>query len=67
MMVYPEEPSWAAVPHIPALYEDGDYGGMKLSIKKIVTSSINRFLRFGKLIKYIPTQTLKNITLFCVD
>lgn len=27
MMVYPEEPIWAAIPHIPALYDDGDYGG----------------------------------------
>lgn len=27
-MVYPEEPSlWAVLPHIPALYEDGDYSG----------------------------------------
>lgn len=28
MMVYPEEPSIWAIPHIPALYDDdGDYGG----------------------------------------
>lgn len=30
MMVYPEEPSIWAIPHIPALYDDdGDYGGKK--------------------------------------
>lgn len=29
-MVYPEEPSIWAIPHIPALYDDdGDYGGKK--------------------------------------
>lgn len=37
MMVYPEEPSIWAIPHIPALYDDdGDYGGkhtIKLSPK----------------------------------
>lgn len=26
MMVYSEEPIWP-IPHIPALYDDGDYGG----------------------------------------
>lgn len=30
MMVYPEEPSIWAIPHIPALYDDdGDYGGKR--------------------------------------
>lgn len=28
MMVYPEEPIWS-IPHIPALYDDGDYGGKR--------------------------------------
>lgn len=28
MMVYSEEPIWP-MPHIPALYDDGDYGGKK--------------------------------------
>lgn len=27
-MVYSEEPIWP-MPHIPALYDDGDYGGKK--------------------------------------
>lgn len=34
MMVYPEEPSIWAIPHIPALYDDdGDYGGKKSFMK----------------------------------
>lgn len=35
MMVYPEEPSIWAIPHIPALYDDdGDYGGKKSTTTK---------------------------------
>jgi hypothetical protein len=36
MMVYPEEPSIWAIPHIPALYDDdGDYGGKKTFLRLI--------------------------------
>lgn len=44
MMVYSEEPIWP-IPHIPALYDDGDYGG-KIMWEKLGCNALYLFFFF---------------------
>lgn len=51
-MVYPEEPSIWAIPHIPALYDDdGDYGGKQtMTVNILKWKNIKNHLSMNKLV-----------------